>query len=283
MIGYLQNKIKKYQLKRTFNEYGYNTASFCLEKHGEIEFAQWRHPFEVPKIITQRNVNFYNIFSNKGDLIIDIGAHSGDTTVPMALAVGKEGLVIALEPNPFVFKILKANSDLNKSKTNIIPLCFAATDKDGIFKFNYSDASYCNGGFLSQNSYQRHKHSYELNVEGKNLEHYLRQNYTSQLNKLSLIKIDAEGYDKEIIKSINNLLMETRPSLLVECYSKLNKIERTDLYNTIVTMDYSLYYFREFEDQRNFIKIGAEDMNKWKHLEIAAVPNEKKEILEKLA
>lgn len=30
--------------------------------------------------------------------MIDIGAHTGDTTLPMGLATGSEGLVLAIEP-----------------------------------------------------------------------------------------------------------------------------------------------------------------------------------------
>ena len=34
-----------------------------------------------------------------------IGAHIGDTTLPIALAAGKKGFVLALEPNPYVFHV----------------------------------------------------------------------------------------------------------------------------------------------------------------------------------
>jgi FkbM family methyltransferase len=40
-------------------------------------------------------------------MIIDIGTYTGDTTVPMALAVGKGGIVLGLEPNQYVYKILE--------------------------------------------------------------------------------------------------------------------------------------------------------------------------------
>lgn len=93
-------------------------------------------------------LDFFRQYSKSSGLAIDIGAHTGDTTVPMALAIGPKGTVLAFEPNPHVFRVLQKNSELNRSKTNIVPLCFAATDHDGEFEFNYSDASYCNGGFF---------------------------------------------------------------------------------------------------------------------------------------
>ena len=106
-------------------------------------------------------------------MIIDIGAHTGDTTVPMALAVGKSGLVLALEPNKYVYKIVEKNASLNRAHTNIIPVCFAATSEDGDFTFNYSDASFNNGGFCRRSHVKNHHLNYTLKRYGKNLQNYL--------------------------------------------------------------------------------------------------------------
>jgi hypothetical protein len=74
---------------------------FRIEGIGKVEYAQWLHPFEKPKQIADSNIKFYKQLTTNGGMIIDIGAHSGDTTVPMALAVGKDGLVLGLEPNKY--------------------------------------------------------------------------------------------------------------------------------------------------------------------------------------
>ena len=55
----------------------------------------------------------------------------------MALAVGPQGCVLALEPNPHVFEVLKKNADLNAAKPAIVPLMFAATEESGDFAFEY--------------------------------------------------------------------------------------------------------------------------------------------------
>src|SRR5665647_997591 len=130
MIGYFKRKIAKRHLKTTFSEYGFKIDKFPIDNYGIVEYAQWLHPFQKPTVISGSNILFYQKLSSKGGMIIDIGAHTGDTTVPMALAVGKEGLVLGLEPNKYVFKILEKNADLNVDKTNIIPLCIAATAMD---------------------------------------------------------------------------------------------------------------------------------------------------------
>ena len=156
MINKIKKKIRKIRLRKTFKEYGFEVKKFQIKPFGEIEYAQWLHPFEKPKTITESNILFYKTLSKNDDMIIDIGAHTGDTTVPMALAVGKGGIVLGIEPNKYVYKILEKNAQLNKKWTNIIPLCFAATSEDGEYTFNYSDASFCNGGFLSKIKNKNH-------------------------------------------------------------------------------------------------------------------------------
>jgi FkbM family methyltransferase len=274
MLKFIKRKLEKNKLKSTFKEYGYEISEFAIENIGKVEFAQWLHPFEKPKELNYDHVLFYKKLCKQGDLIVDIGAHSGDTTVPMALAVGKEGLVLGIEPNKYVYKILEKNASLNKEKTNIIPLCFAATAEDGNFSFNYSDASFCNGGFLSQIENSAHKHNYELEVVGKNLQNYLLENHTDFLPKCSLVKIDAEGYDKEILKTIPKILNDYKPALMVECFKKLNQKERDELYDVLDNFNYDLFYLEDFEVKSKLKKIEKSNMNDEKHFEILGLHRE---------
>lgn len=278
MINYIKRKIKKIQLKNTFDEYGFEIKKFQVNPFGEVEYAQWLHPFEKPKKITESNISFYQKISQKGSLIIDVGAHTGDTTVPMALAVGKEGKVLGLEPNKYVYKILQKNAKLNKQWTNIEPLCFAATSEDGKFTFNYSDASFCNGGFLSQIKNKRHNHNYTLDVIGKNLQDYLFENYKKDLEKLSLIKVDTEGYDKEILKTIPEILDKYKPALMIECYKRLNKKERSELFEVVNKHGYQLFYLNDFELFDELREIHIENMVDERHFEILALHKSKKQV-----
>jgi FkbM family methyltransferase len=189
----------------------------------------------------------------------------------MALAVGKTGLVIALEPNPYVYKILSKNAGLNTTHTSIHPLCFAATDQDGVFVFNYSDASFCNGGFLSQLKNQRHNHHYQLNVEGKNFQNYLLKHYSERLPDLGLIKIDAEGYDKEILKTIPLLLSTYRPKLIIECYKNLSQAERNELFDVVHQHGYELFYLADFEKDSTRVPINRHNMSDRRHFNILAI------------
>lgn len=275
MINYLRNKIRRHKEKRTFKEYGFEIKNFEIPNYGAVEYAQWLHPSESDKLITESNINFYKKLTTLGGMIIDIGAHTGDTTVPMALAVGSKGLVLGLEPNKYVFKILEKNAQLNKNHTNIRPLCFAATGEDGNFTFNYSDASFCNGGFLSQIKNNRHRHHYTLDVTGKNLQQYLQANHLKDLARLELIKIDAEGYDKEIVKAIPKLIEDYKPNIMLECYKRLTIEERNELYDSVAKHDYELYRLENFDSLSSMTRLSKSTMSDEKHFEILALHKSK--------
>jgi FkbM family methyltransferase len=276
MIGYIRKKIQKLRQKRKFMEYGYVLKAFEIPGIGRVDYAQWLHPFEQPKSITTANISFYKSLAHEGAMIIDIGAHTGDTTVPMALAVGKKGLVLALEPNKYVYKILEKNASLNPAHTNIQPRCFAATKDEGEFVFNYSDASFNNGGFLSEIHQRKHHHDFTLKVQGRNLEKYLQDNLASQLQNLALIKIDAEGYDKEILKTIPNILRQYKPNLMIECYKRLDQKERDELFDVVTGFGYNLYYLENFEANGEKVLLEKKNMMDKKHFEMLAIPRDKR-------
>ncbi len=278
IVSYIKKKLKKKVITKTFKEYGYSIKDFLIPTFGTVQYAQWLHPLEKPKNISIANINFYKAITTENDFVIDIGAHTGDTTLPMSLAIGKTGKVLAIEPNPYVFKILKKNAILNTNLTTIIPKCFAVTEKKGKYLFHYSDASFCNGGFLSQIQKKAHKHKYTLEVEGKNLSNYLHKHYASELKKLGLIKIDTEGYDKEILKTISEILKTHTPAIMVECYKYLDKKERETLFLTLADLNYDIFAIDDFESFDTLKKIQLKDMLHKKHFEMLALHKTKRHL-----
>jgi len=273
MINYLINKWRERKAKKTFKEYEFKTVTFNLAEDGPVQYAQWLHPGEFGNEVTQENVNFYKQIINKGDFIIDVGANEGDTTVPMAIAAGAEGTTLALEPNPHVFKVLTANAEFNKNKTNIIPLNFAATAQDGEFTFGSSDPSYGNGGIVGFTHNRKRNTRYTFQVTGKNLEQYLTQEYAPLLPRLKFIKIDAEGYDKEIIKTIPGIIETYRPYLATECFGPATAAEKIELFDLLTDKRYNLY--RTDFTQKSTTKITRETMAVRSTYDILAIPQEK--------
>jgi FkbM family methyltransferase len=255
----------------TCAEFACERREFHLQHDGPIEFAQWLHPYDRPTEIRQSAVDAMRAFVFPGDFAIDVGAHTGDTTVPIALAAGPRGCVLALEPNPYVFKVLGKNAALNPSKTHIVPRCVAATEKDGTFVFHYSDASYCNGGFKSQQRSWFYRRKHPLVVEGRNLLDLLRSEFAAWLPKLTYLKIDAEGYDRAILESILPLLSERRPVIRTEVFRKLLSDERYALHDLLVTAGYRVHRYRDDSDPQGE-QLERRDMTREKHFDILAMP-----------
>jgi FkbM family methyltransferase len=252
--------------------YGFKLKKFELPGDGTVEYAQWLHPREMEKEISQASIDALRKFLAPGDVAIDIGAHTGDSTIPIALAVGRQGSVLALEPNRHVFSVLKKNAELNGGKTNIIPLMFAATPEDAEMEFQYSDSGYCNGGRFEGMSKWLHGHAFKLKVQGRNLQSFLHANYPELVSKLRYIKMDTEGYESVVLHSLSELIAQCKPFLKVEVYRKLADAPRRALYRSIVAHGYAI---RKIESDENYFGdlLTEHDMSKWRHFDVFCVPD----------
>ncbi len=254
----------------TKQEFGYKLKSFQLEGYGKIDYAHWLNPFSYSMIVSSSQLNFFKKFINNGDFVIDIGANIGDTGLPMGLAAGAGGTVLALEPNPHLYKILKVNSTLNKDKLNLIPLPYAATKEDGEFYYNSSEATFNNGGISKLKSKFHGKYELEEKINGVNLDRLLRSEYSSLLSSLTCIKVDTEGYDKDILLSLRSIIDEFKPSIMFEVFKKLNKEDRFELYDLFKNSGYDLFKFDDFDLNASTKQIEREEMNNWRHFEVYA-------------
>jgi FkbM family methyltransferase len=127
--------------------------------------------------------------------------------------------VLALEPNRYVFPVLEATAGLNPESTRIVPLMIAASTEARSCTFEYSDPGFCNGGRHLGISRWRHGHAFPLQVEGKNLQALLEQEYRELIARIRFIKIDAEGYDHTILTTLTRLVSEYRPYVRAEVFS----------------------------------------------------------------
>lgn len=265
--------VKRWRRSR-FAEYDFQVKTFDLAQDGKVEYAQWLHPKESPKAVLQEQVAAVRRFIREGDTVIDIGAHTGDTTIHYALAAGKTGCTLALEPNPYVFKVLAKNATLNRDKTHIVPLNFAATETDGFFTFHYSDGAYCNGGFLDQIQFTRHGHRQRLDVRGRNLEALLRRQYSDRLGRLSFVKIDTEGYDRQVIQSLLGILREFKPVIQCEVYRRLNQAEREALFDTLHEAGYACFHQSAGAELQG-APVKRDELMATRHFDMISVPRQR--------
>lgn len=251
--------------------YGFEVRSFDLTTDGRVEYAQWLHPRESAKIVRQEAVDAVRRFIRPGDVAIDIGAHTGDSTLPIALAAGPSGCVLALEPNRFVYPVLEKNAALNPGKTRIVPLMFAATPDDGEIEFEYSDSGFCNGGRHEGISRWRHAHAFRLRVQGRNLERYLRAHHADLLPRLRYIKVDAEGFDHTILTTLDRLIAERNPYIKAEVYKHTSREQRERFFDFLAGHGYAVHRFEDDARYRGE-RLDRDAVARWSHYDVFCVP-----------
>lgn len=227
-------------LKPRIKTYGTARGHFDLPKDGRIEYARWLHPRDYTKEFPQSTVDDLRRFIHPGDVAIDVGAHGGDSTLPLALAAGAQGCVLAFEPNPYVYPVLEENTKLNTDRMHILPFPFAATAEDGDIEFQYSDSGFCNGGRHEGVSALKHGHMFNLTVPGRNIEHMLAAEYPEVDGRISFVKTDAEGYDGYVLRSIRGILERNRPYVQSEIYKCMTREQRIDLIELMQELGYRI-------------------------------------------
>ena len=127
------------------------------------------------------------------DVVIEVGSNIGTHTLALSKMVNK-GRVFAFEPQNVVFQNLCANISIN-SITNCFCVNSALSDKkdEELYFPNYNFTKEYNFGGMSFLKTSKSDYTIQANVDT------LDDRFIS-LNKLELLKTDAEGMDVNIIK-----------------------------------------------------------------------------------
>jgi FkbM family methyltransferase len=226
-----------------------NSLRFNLEKTNhkisnyDINYYKWKHPnqedfFTHPnQEWVLKNIEGIKSLIRPNSNVLDIGAQVGNLSVVFSLFANK---VISFEPNPASYEVLEENSKLNP---NITSYNLACSIKEEPITFHYSDPGLCNGGFAEalNAGVGVTGHSFPLDVYGVNVTEFLKDSHPDFINNIGLIKIDAEGHDKEIIPTLKEILDLNKPILITEVYAGLNFEEMNELIKSINNIDYIAY------------------------------------------
>lgn len=147
--------------------------------------------------------------AKEGDVFLDVGAHVGRYTLPVARAVGKKGLVIAVEADADNCNCLRNNIKLNNLH-NIITINAAAWSNNEKLKFYPGESS--ERGSIKRN--MGDKGDKYIEVNGRSVDSLLEE--VKAGIRVDWIKIDVEGAELEVLKGLNKTLLRNSPKLLVE-------------------------------------------------------------------
>lgn len=243
------------------------------EGYTHLKWAEWQHPKVRAVRPRFTDIQTLSRWIKPGDFVIDIGAHVGDTTLPYAHLVGKEGICLALEPNPAVFKVLEENARINQKHLNIVPVQAASSNQEETLKFSYSDPGLCNGGNSDCYSFWERKSFFEIEVPAINLKNYLEIHFANRLDRLRFIKTDVEGFDYALFKHHTPLIQKYRPVLQVEVYSKLPQEEKKHFAESIKALNYTLYFVGDVT-LANMRPLNDQDLKTEKTFDLFCIPNE---------
>ena len=143
-------------------------------------------------------------FLREEDLFIDVGANVGSYTLLAAGVVGAN--TISFEPAPATFEKLKANIISNdlQAKTNLVNA--AVGSKKGSLHFT-TDLDTVNHVLLDDSLITTSTISVPVNT----LDEYWKQGS----NQKCLVKIDAEGFESEVLAGMSNTLADESLKVII--------------------------------------------------------------------
>ena len=162
-----------------------------------------------------------------GDTVLDVGANIGALTVPMAQMVGPTGRVIAWEPQPETFALLKQNIRQNDLNNVALHNCAAGSKMETVAMPDLAKIRGFNYGGVPLGRGERMAWVETIDSLG--------------LENVSFMKIDVEGFEPDVIKGASETIRRCRPFLYVENDRPENS---NMLVSLIVDLGYRLYWHR---------------------------------------
>ena len=174
----------------------------------------------------------------KGYVVMDIGANIGYYALMEAKAVGKTGIVYAIEPVPANMSLLKRNISLNNYK-NIETF---ETAIGGENKKDYicitTKSNWC-AMADNKNKEKNMKFKYRIPVKVLKLDTFIKDKRFPDI-----IRMDVEGYETEIIKGMEGILQCRKPlKIFIELHSFMIKDKGIGILKKLEESGFKIKYF----------------------------------------
>lgn len=145
-----------------------------------------------------------------GESVVDVGAYAGDTTYFFSRAVGAEGRVLAIEPDPESFAALQRNL-AEHQLANVTAASTAVWDKQGEMAFS------AGGTTISGITLQPEPWETIVRVPTQTLEAILDE-YGFQ--HVDFLKMDIEGAEFTVLPQAMEVLRRLRPRMILEIHGQ---------------------------------------------------------------
>jgi FkbM family methyltransferase len=228
-----------------FSEWGRNVIGYWF---GMSNPDESQRPFKDVMDIYLNQYNWRKILV-PNSTVVDIGAHSGDTTIPIGAMTG--GTVLAVECNPVVYKYLEFSCNMNRHLAKFIVASEAVTTEDNVVVTFSDHGNHMSNGGLVHGEWGLGAVNNCIQVPGLKLETICNK-YLSpeEISKIDLIKVDTEGHDCLILDSSREFIDRIRPKLFIEWFAHFNRDQSDHMFDVISSMGYLALYPKTFEPAR---------------------------------
>jgi len=194
----------------------------------EIEgFTVQANPFELVGSFIVQQYRYGTIVEPKlGDIVFDIGAYVGDTSLWFSKAVGPQGKVYAFEPEPSNFEKLKANIERNKV-TNVIPLQLALSENEGEMQITGGGG----GSAITETAG-------DTSVKVTTVDNIVEAN---KLPRVDFIKMDVEGHELKVLEGAHETIETFKPSLALSAYHRGDDLIKLPKFLLEINPNYRFY------------------------------------------
>ena len=145
---------------------------------------------------------------------IDIGGFIGTHTYTLSDAV-KNGKVYTFEPQPWAYGCIKKTLEKNKIK-NVKVFNNGVSDKKGTIEFC---SDFTGGSSMCKERKKNFDWKERYNIKIINLD-------SLNLKNISIMKIDVEGHETEVLRGAKKTILKNRPVIIIEIWNTKTKFKQ---------------------------------------------------------
>lgn len=207
-----------------------------------------------PKIFEEaKNILLKNSLEEQNKAIIDVGAHIGTFSLPLANIFDQNDYYL-FEIQPEVFNLLEKNVEINKFK-NIHLYNTGLSDKEETFEINLPNYTLDKNISAFSLKKQVIDNDYEVNTIGEKAKLKCKKLDDFNIENVGLIKIDVEGFELEVLRgSLETIKNSNYPPLIFESWSWKHKNLKEELFKFIKNLNYKIKPLAGGNDHLAFIE-----------------------------
>jgi FkbM family methyltransferase len=236
-------------------------------KHGEFILIHGDMISEYVNLLgewCEGEVDLFKLIIPENGNVVEVGSNIGMHTVPIAKRL-KHGRMFCFEPQRVVYQILCGNIAIN-NLTNVYAFNKGCSHESGSIKIQSGsyDKPWNYGAFSLETGFSNEQHySGATNDEDVELVALDEVSIFDDLNRIDLIKIDAEGFDENVINGAKKLIAKHQPYIFIESNTEatFNTIKEK-----IVSFGYTPYWycssrFKQENHNKAFWSVPGHDIN----------------------